>query len=208
MSDDSQTRDRILAAARSTFLQRGTSGARMQEIADEAGVNKALLHYYFRSKERLAEAVFRQEARRLLPGVIRLFASEMPLEEKVRRIVDLYFEVLTDAPALPAYLLAEMHYHPDRLPSFVASVTGGEPGDQAARARAVLARQIEAGVAAGTLRPITPDQLFANVVSLCIFPFAARPMFRIVLRGEAAYREFLEERRASLADFILGALRP
>lgn len=208
MSEDGETRDRILAAARTTFLQRGTSGARMQEIADEAGVNKALLHYYFRSKERLAAAVFRQEARRLLPGVIRLFASEMPLAEKVRRIVDLYVEVLTEAPALPAYLLAEMHYHPDRLRSFVASVTGGEPADHIDRAREVLRRQIEAGVEAGELHPITPDQLIADVVSLCIFPFAARPMFRIILRGDEGYRAFLEERRASLADFILRGLRP
>lgn len=208
MPEDVETRDRILTAARATFLQHGTSGARMQEIADEAGVNKALLHYYFRSKERLAEEVFRREARRLLPGVIRLFASEMPLEQKVRRIVDLYFEVLDDAPALPAYLLAEMHYHPDRLRSFVASVTGGEPADQADQARAVLRRQIEEGVEAGELRSIAPDQLIAHVVSLCIFPFAARPMFRIILRGEDGYRAFLEERRTSLADFILGGLRP
>lgn len=208
MTDDAETRDRILDAARSSLLQRGTSGARMQEIADEAGVNKALLHYYFRSKERLAEAVFQREARRLLPPVLETFASDRPIEEKVRRLVDLYLDVLSDAPALPAYVLAEMHYHPDRLESFVASVTGGIPAEHGARARDVLGRQIEVEVAAGRMQPIAARQLIANVVSLCIFPFAARPMLTMMLGGPEAYRDFLEERRATLADFILGALRP
>lgn len=208
MKEDAATRDRILAAARSSFLRHGTSGARMQEIADEAGVNKALLHYYFRNKDRLAEAIFKKEAGRLIPPVLETFASEMPLEEKVRRLVDLYLERIVEAPGLPAYLLAEMHYHPDRLERFVTSLTGGSPREHGERARTALDRQIEEAVAQGRLRPITSSQFMANVVSLCVFPFAARPMFQMMMGGPEAFDSFVEERRASLADFILGALRP
>lgn len=209
MPTEAETRDVILDAARSTFLRHGTSGARMQEIADEAGVNKALLHYYFRSKDGLAEAVFEREAARLLPPVLETFADEeRTLEEKVRRLVELYMDVLVEAPGLPAYVLAEMHYHPDRLESLVASITGGTPREHGARARAVLTRQIDADVEAGRLRPVSAEQLMANVVSLCIFPFAAHPMFTMILGGRDAYDDFLRDRRAVLADFILAALRP
>src|SRR5262245_44811852 len=84
------TEQRILDAAHAVFIRRGTAGARMQEIAEEAGVNKALLHYYFRNKERLAEAVFRRVALQLFPPVIGVLSStELSIEEKVARVIDL-----------------------------------------------------------------------------------------------------------------------
>src|SRR6202521_2182169 len=84
---DGQTEQRILDAAHVVFLRRGTAGARMQDIATEAGVNQALLHYYFRSKARLSEAVFRRAAQQLFPRVIEVIASEAELEDKVTRVV-------------------------------------------------------------------------------------------------------------------------
>ena len=79
-SPDRDTEQRILDAAHVVFLRRGTAGARMQEIAKEADVNSALLHYYFRSKERLAEAVFQRAAMQLMPAVIRILGSDAELE--------------------------------------------------------------------------------------------------------------------------------
>src|SRR5689334_4766227 len=86
---DGDTETRILDAAHTVFLRRGTAGARMQEIAKEAGVNPALLHYYFRSKERLSLAVFRRAAGELLPAVIQALASPASLEDKVTAVVDI-----------------------------------------------------------------------------------------------------------------------
>src|SRR6185436_18972642 len=80
-----ETEQRILDAARHVFIQHGTAGARMQEIAQEAGVNQALLHYYFRSKERLAQAVFQQMAARLFPALIQTLASDLSLDDKIDR---------------------------------------------------------------------------------------------------------------------------
>src|SRR5687767_6426960 len=110
---DGDTEERILEAARVVFTRRGTAGARMQEIAAEAGVNQALLHYYFRSKERLAEAVFRRVAGRVLPTVLGLFGSDLPIEAKVEQIVAAYIEAFTRSPFLPGYILAELHHHPE-----------------------------------------------------------------------------------------------
>src|SRR5436190_19456524 len=89
---------RILDAAHAVFVRSGTAGARTQEIAKEAGVNPALLHYYFRSKERLAETVFKRAAGRLLPAVIRILASDAELEDKVRQVVQVELDYLSKAP--------------------------------------------------------------------------------------------------------------
>jgi len=209
MSDETETRDRILDAARTAFLRHGTSGARTQEIADAADVNKALLHYYFRTKDRLAEAVFTREARRLLPPVLETLGSEMPLDDKVRRVVELYLEVLPEAPGLPAYVMAEMHYHPERLPAFVESLTGATPQAHGTRVRRQLDAQIAAEVEAGRIRPIATEQFMANLISLCIFPFAARPMLQLMMgHREGDFEAFVEDRRERLADFFLRSLRP
>src|SRR5260370_34254792 len=102
---DRGTEQLIMDAANAVFLRRGTAGARMQEIAREAGVNQALLHYYFRSKERLASAVFRQIAGRLLPTLVQIIGGDISIDEKIDRIVDTYLDNLSKSPFLPGYLL-------------------------------------------------------------------------------------------------------
>src|ERR1043165_6877088 len=100
-SRSADTEQRILDAAHAVFVRRGTAGARMQEIAAEARVNQALLHYYFRSKEQLARAAFERAGAQLLPAVIDLMGSDAPLEEKVSRVVALELERLARTPNLP-----------------------------------------------------------------------------------------------------------
>jgi TetR/AcrR family transcriptional regulator len=205
---DRETGDRILDAAHEVFLQRGTAGARMQEIADVAGVNKALLHYYYRSKDRLAEAVFQRAARLLMPPVVSTLLSDLPLEEKVERAIGLYLASLSRTPGLPIYLLSEMHHHPDRLGRLIEKVAGGGLEWIAPRIFARLAEQIDEQVRAGRMRPMAPEQFVINLASLCVFPFAARPLVTAALGGTEGWDRFLEERRETLAAFFLAGLRP
>src|ERR1044071_260752 len=102
------TEAKILEAARSVFIRRGTAGARMQEIAAEAGVNQALLHYYFRSKDRLSQAAFERAASQLMPAVVQVLTSELDLPVKVARIVELELDHLARVPYLPGYILSEV----------------------------------------------------------------------------------------------------
>jgi TetR/AcrR family transcriptional regulator len=206
---DVQTEERILDAARKVFIRRGTSGARMQEIAAEAGVNQALLHYYFRSKERLSLAVFQQMASRLFPALILTLASDASIDEKIDRVIALYIENLSKNPFLPGYILSELHHHPDRIPHLLASATGVDPSAMLAQALARLGRQIDERVAAGTMRPISPQQFAANLISLCVFPFAARPMLSMALQlDDAGFAHFIDERRLELPRFFKQAIRP
>jgi TetR/AcrR family transcriptional regulator len=207
---ENETEEAILAAAHTVFVRRGTAGARMQEVADEAGVNKAMLHYYFRSKERLAEAVFQRAARRLLPPVLGILGSDVSLADKVERVVEHELTILSESPYLPGYLMSEMHHHPERLEQLVTmTMSGVSPTRLVPPILAKLGRQIEEGVAAGVYRPISPEQFMINLVALCVFPFAARPLLTVVLgRGEKGFAELIAERKRTLVGFFLSGLRP
>jgi TetR/AcrR family transcriptional regulator len=206
---DRDTEQRILAAAREVFIRRGTAGARMQEIAEEAGVNQALLHYYFRSKDRLAEAVFSEVAGRLGPAIGRVLGSDDPLEKKVEQFVHLYIDTARKHPYIPGYVLAELHHQPDRVAAMVARIAGGSSAPVAQPILARIGSQLEELAARGVMRPIAPEQFLTNLIALCVLPFAARPMLTIALgMDEPAFQRFLDERRAQLPGFILNALRP
>jgi TetR/AcrR family transcriptional regulator len=206
---DRETEQRILEAARAVFIRRGTAGARMQEIAAEAGVNQALLHYYFRSKERLSNAVFQQMASRLFPALIQTLGADTSIDEKIGMVIGLYLDNLSRNPFLPGYVLSELHHHPQRLPQMLAAATGSEAGRALSRVFGKLGDQIEHEVRARRMRPISVEQFVANLISLCVFPFAARPMLSMVFGMDAAaFAEFIDRRRTDLPDFFRNALRP
>lgn len=207
---DGATEQRILDAAHAVFVRRGTAGARMQEIAAEAGVNQALLHYYFRTKEQLARAAFERAGAQLMPPVVQELASDAPLEDKVRRVVRLELDHLSRTPYLPGYVFGELAHHPERAHQLIAAMTHGQtPETLRPRIFGKLRVQIDERVVAGTMRPIAPEQFMVNLISLCIFPFAARPMLQAMFDLDAAaFAQFIATRREELADFFLGALRP
>ncbi|HVF40590.1 MAG TPA: TetR family transcriptional regulator [Gemmatimonadaceae bacterium] len=209
---DASTEERILAAATAVFIRRGTAGARMQEIAEEAGVNQALLHYYFRTKERLSEAVFRETAGRMFPTVIQVLGSDMPLFEKVDRIVDTYLTNMSRMPFLPGYILSELHHHPERMPQLLGGMTGRSGGNLTGFLKPAIQKldaQLTAEARAGRIRRISPEQFVINLLSLCVFPFAARPMIRAALDiDDAGFAKLIEERRKEIPLYIRAALQP
>lgn len=205
---DGETEQRILDAAHTVFLRRGTAGARMQEIAREAGVNAALLHYYFRNKERLGEAVFQRAATQLLPNVIRILASDADLDDKVAQVVEVELTRLSETPYLPGYIISELTHHPQRVQQLFATVIGKAPAEVGALVRARLGEQIDERVRAGRMHPIEPEQFAINLLALCIFPFAAKPMVMALLGvDDAGFAAFIDRRRQELAPFFLRALQ-
>jgi len=206
---DGDTEGRILDAAHRVFLRSGTAGARTQEIAAEAGVNSALLHYYFRSKERLAAAVFRRAAGELFPVVAGILASDTPLEDKVRRVISVELDRLSRTPYLPAYVISELAYHPERIRQLLAALTGETPGALGHAVLTTIRGQIRNEVRAGRMRPIRAEQFLVNLLSLCIFPFAAQPMLAVLLGldGER-FTRFIHDRKRELPEFFMRALQP
>jgi len=208
-SHDGDTERRILDAAKTVFIRRGTAGARMQEIAEEAGVNQALLHYYFRSKEKLSDAVFRETAGRMFPAIIHALGGDLSIDEKIERIVDMYLDNMSRTPFLPGYILSELHHHPERVPQLFGSVIGGDLSKVVRPAIEVLDKQLAAEARAGRMRRINTQQFVVNLLSLCVFPFAARPMLRAALGfDDDDFTQFIAQRRKELPQFIRNALRP
>lgn len=203
------TEQRILEAATRVFIRRGTAGARMQEIATEAGVTQALVHYYFRTKEALAERVFVTVARRAIAAVAPLDIESLPLDALIERFVTSYIDAVRQAPFLPGYMLAEAQLHPERLELLFNAVVGVIPSAAAARALMHIEQEVAARVALGVMRPMPARQLFVNIAALSVFPFVARPVLKVALHlDDAAFAAFLDERRRELPRFIINALRP
>jgi len=208
-SRDTDTEQQILEAARTVFLRQGTAGARMQEIAREAGVNQALLHYYFRSKERLSAAVFQQIASRIFPALVQTLGADISIDEKIDSLVGVYLDNLSQNPFVPGYLISELHHHPERVQQLLAGAIGADPQTVLLPLLKKLKKQIDERVRAGTMRRIQPQQLVINLISLCIFPFAARPMLSIAFGlDDPAFARFIGQRRRELPDFVRNALRP
>lgn len=201
------TEAKILDAAHRVFVRRGVAAARTQEIADEAGVNKALLHYYFRSKEKLSDAVFVQAARELFPRLLAGLGSDLPLREKLQEAIDTDMEMLEASPFLPGYLLCELRSEPERLK---ALLHGALRVDMLrAQLFESLGRQIDAEVEAGRMRPTTPQELLVVLMSALVFPHAASHMLEVAAGlDEDARSRLADWRRRELAGFILRGFAP
>jgi len=199
---DLETRERILDGADRVFTRKGTAGSRTQEIAAEAGVNKALVHYYFGTKAALADAVFVRALGALIPRIFGILADPgRTIEEKVPAIVREQIDFHSAHPYIAGYMVSELHADPGRMSRLMAG-HGKVPLD-------VLRRQLQEGARAGKLRRISPEQFVASMMGLLIFPFAIRPALCHLLDLDAGrWRAFLEERRRMLPDFVMAGLRP
>jgi AcrR family transcriptional regulator len=196
---ESNTENGILKAARIVFTNKGFDGARMQEIADEAGINKALLHYYFRSKDKLFEAIFKDVLNTMFTKVISVLMAEMPLFEKIEKISSNYIDILTQNPDIAGFVFHEISRNPERLVGNMKSVGANFE---------IIKNQIGEEVKAGIIIPIKAEQLIANLMSLCVFPFIAKPVFMgITGMNQDDFLQFIEERRQIIPYTIITAIK-
>ena len=198
---DGTAEEKILAAARSVFTSKGMAGARMQDIADEAGINKAMLHYYFRDKDKLFETIFVGEAQRFFPKINMIFQSDAPLFEKIENFVNEYIDEMQENPYLPWFVMNEINRDPDQ---FLYKIWGRDNLPKPAK----FLEQIEQDIKAGRIKKINPVHLLMNMISMTIFPFVGRPMFIRNLRlTEKQFSEIMEQRKREIPQFIIDSIR-
>jgi AcrR family transcriptional regulator len=197
---DENTEERILTAAKKVFLKEGMAGARMQDIADEAGINKAMLHYYFRSKEKLFEKIFAELSRHFFPKLVMIFESDKSLFKKIEMFVAEYIDQMRQTPYLPIFVLNEVNRQPE---TFIKRMMGNKKPP----VRKFFS-SVEAEVKKGAIQPINAAQLLLNIISLCIFPFVARPMFQILANiDKTVFDKILEQRKKEVPKFIIDAIK-
>lgn len=198
---DIPSKEKILNAARRVFIRNGSSGARMQDIANEAGINKALLHYYYKNKESLFELVFNDAFSEFIPKIHSIFSGERSVIEKIENYVEAHLQLLLDKPDLPLFVLNEMHQNPERFFSNFLSKMPGEPPF------AMFLNQIEKEMKEGKIRTMNPRDLWINVMGMTIFPFIAEPMLKkFMLQNSNEYRQLLQQRKSAVISFIKQAV--
>lgn len=195
------TEQQILEAAKSVFLEKGMDGARMQEIADRAGINKALLHYYFRTKEKLFSHIFEDTFQSVFQAVNQSIDNRTDVFTFIEIFVLNYIGVLSHNPYIPNFIFNEMN----RNPQFIDQFTGHIHLD-----KDKLEKLIEKNVEEGKIVPVSIYDLLADLMGMCIFPIVAKPMVLAFLfkNEEKQYQEFLNSRSGHIVSVLKRALIP
>lgn len=198
-NDTSKEAD-ILNAAKRIFQRKGMDGARMQEIADEAGINKALLHYYYRSKQLLFEAVFKGAFLLLAPQLNKVLNEESSLFDKIKNFTNSYISFVMKHPYLPNFIIQELNRNPEFIKKLVS--------DKHFPNLEKFKKQVDISVKEGIIKQISAEQLFINIMALNLFPFLASPLIKGFLQiSDSDYNNLLERRKTEVANFIIDSLR-
>lgn len=193
----------ILQAAEREFLEKGYSGAKTTAIAQAAGVTHAMLHYYFRTKDKLFEKIVADKMdklKRVMFGV--LGNPDLPLRERIKQGVEQHFDFIAENPLLPRFIFNELHEHPERLDPVKNSIA-----TIAATAISTLQNEIDQKAAKGECNHVDARMLMLDIASLNLFPFIAAPLisssFGKLFEGRD---EFLEMRKKENVRTVLGKL--
>ncbi len=193
---DSTTEEKIYEAARRIFLLKGMEGARMQEIADEAGMNKALLHYYFRSKENLFKAVFKDIFTKFFSKVKDTIFSDISAKEKLIVFIDNYINLIQANPYVPQFIINEINRDPKVLKTLMF-----ESGIEPQKILEMFFNEVQAS----NLSKLDPRHIIVSILGMLIFPFVARPLLQMIYfnDNQEAYTVFLNERKEIVKNMIL-----
>lgn len=198
--NDKQTEEKIFEAATDVFVEKGMDGARMQDIATHAGINKALLHYYYRTKEQLFNAVFEMIAGKIFKKIAPVLDETLTLEEKIRFFYSEHIAFLQANPRLPGFLLNEVNRNPERIRKFLKNV------DLNVILLKLYNQHKEEFIRYNITKESMP-QLMISIVALSVFPFAARGIIEGILdKTGHNFNDYMEERKEFAADFVIKAI--
>ncbi|WP_026452409.1 TetR/AcrR family transcriptional regulator [Aequorivita capsosiphonis] len=194
------TEGEILEAAKNVFQKKGMDGARMQEIANEAGINKAMLHYYYRSKQLLFDAVFSNAFSLLAPELNKVLNDDSSIEEKVKNFTSNYISFISKHPYLPNFIIQELN----RNPKFFEKIQKNAAFPTLEKFNNQVANEVKKGI----LKPIEGQQLFINIISLNIFPFVATPLIKGLLDiDDKGFKQLMEHRKVAVSEFIINSIK-
>ena len=199
--NDKQTEEKIFEAATEVFTERGMDGARMQDIADHAGINKALLHYYYRTKDHLFNAVFEKIAGQMFKKFAPVLDEKLSLEEKIRFFFKEHITFLQKNPRLPGFLLNEINRNPGRIKKLIQQIDVN-------KLWLTLEAQHKDELKKYNITRETMPQLMSSIAAISVFPFAARGILEgIFEKMNINFNDYMEERKEYAADFVIKAIK-
>ena len=193
-------------SAKKVFYQKGLKGARMQEIADDAGVNKAMLHYYFRSKEKLFDKVFEQSVNSVTPMLMNVFLEKSDLNTKIAHLIEMLIDFFLEEPYLSNFIVNELSQNPEKLFMNVLDYEGGLIG----KIIPLINEQIQVEIEKGTVKTgIRSAELILNIMSLCLLPIMSQTVLQKTLGiDDERMRRFMKKRKQTVTQFVLDAIKP
>ncbi len=195
---------RIIAAAERLFLQNGYALTSTTQIAKEAGCNQALVHYYFRTKEKLFDAVLGDRIRGALKGFFTLNTGEGSFEEKLTRMIEFHYDVVRQNSDMVMFLFNSLVRNPEMLEGLIS-----ELGERPLQILRSFRNDLNAEIEAGRIRPVSLPDLLLNVISMNAFPFAIKPVFSKVWgMSDGDMDALFDERKKEIVKTILHGLRP
>lgn len=194
----------ILEAAEKLFLEKGFAMTSTTEIAKEAGCNQSMVHYYYRTKDKLFDAIFEKKANLILSSVMKNRDRDIPFDEKIRSIVEAHFDLLRANPKLPFLLFNELTTNPGRLKLIVEKV-------QSIKGMVLpqFQKELDEEFKKGSIKKITLLDFILLLVSLNVIPFIARPIIKAIAEmSDDVFEELLEKRKKENVRIILKSLEP
>lgn len=196
------TEERIIQAAQSVFARKGKDGARMQEIADEAGINKAMLHYYFRSKQKLYEAVFKYVFRQFARQHAAAIQESDTLAGTLKRFINGFIDSIKEKPDIVRLMVNENLSGGSTLGNLIVEK------DHATAPPSLLKVKIEEAISKGEIKPVDPEHTLLTVLSCCLFFFIWAPTIHIRIPESQDWDAFVEKRKEHIFDVIYNGLLP
>ncbi|MCX6280423.1 MAG: TetR/AcrR family transcriptional regulator [Bacteroidetes bacterium] len=199
MDNRQNPEEKILEAARLVFHQKGFNGARMQEIADLAGMNKALLHYYFRNKESLFEKVFNETFAQMASKMSEIFLSEMTLMSKIQIFINFYLNFISRHSFVVQFIINALHDKPEQLREIILKQN---------LVPELMLEQIRKQLREEMGLDIDPLHIYVNILGLTVFPVVAKPLIQSLFRiTDERMDVFFEQRKKIVPTFIENALK-
>jgi TetR/AcrR family transcriptional regulator len=196
MTDDQiTTKQKILHAALKVFVAKGKDGARMQEIADMAGVNKAMLFYYYTSKDLLYAEVFRTNMMQIFGNLKQIMISADETESKIEQIVNAYISFFNEHPDLPKLMLRELASNGDTVKQAIREIKQ-HVGDELPNKFISL---VNAGISESQYYELDPKQTIISIVGMCLIYFIGRPIIDVLLElDDMDPDQFIQQRKQNI----------
>lgn len=194
----------ILEVAENLFLEKGFAMTTTTEIARVAGCNQALVHYYYRTKERLFDKIFEKKAKMFFTSFMQTNEENIPFEEKLKKSIEAHFNILIENPKFPFLLFNELTTNPKRLNS-IKQTLGSIPLEIIGK----IQNEFQNEIKKGNIRPMNMVDFILTIASLNVFLFVAKPIISGIFgMSEEDYIEFLELRKQENIRIILNSLKP
>lgn len=196
--------EKIIDAAREIFFEKGYNGATMRDIASKAEVNLALLHYYYRTKEKIFEIVLDQAFVTLFKRLNKVFTSDVDIFHKIELMVESYISVGMKHPRLPGFITHELEVNKKLVEPLILKY---KEEQNVNKNLSIFYADVQNAIDSNIIKTIDVDSLFINILSLSLFPFIAKNFLLGIVLDNKKYSHFVKERSKHVSSFIINSIR-